>query len=384
MDIYGKVSGPLNAKGILVSVDDRPTELTFRGFQIDVEEHPRFTFRFEMSLPSAGHVSIRDTNFASSEGTSRTAVRGRGVVIDGHGPLPTDVEQVMIRPVWQLTDDEERRTKQAEFDFRPPAAALLAAERQVMDDAESPTPDKSAQPSTRTNTVMGMATALPRLSGLLDAGGNLPWMVLGLLALALGALHALEPGHGKTLVTAVALGPDVRFYQPAILGLATTIAHTGSVLVIAAVLWWSGTSKVVPLHVLLTRAGGFAIAAAGFWRLGRFLGGYALHDVAHAGSAMTSNLGLIGLGLAGGLVPCWDAVALIVLAAALGQLAAGVGLVLAFSAGMGVVLLVLGLVACKARSAAQGLNPDPAWQMKLGLASASVLAAIGLFLFLQY
>ena len=199
----------------------------------------------------------------------------------------------------------------------------------------------------------------------------------------LGAVHALEPGHGKTLVTAVALGPDVRFYQPAILGVATTIAHTGSVLVIAAILWWTGTSKVVPLHLLLTRAAGFAIAAAGFWRLGRHLGGYGAHDDSLPGSAKISNLGLVGLGLAGGLVPCWDAVALIVLAAALGRLAAGVGLVLAFSAGMGLVLVTLGSLACKARSVTLGPKPTTAWQTKLGLASASILAAIGLFLFLQ-
>jgi len=234
-----------------------------------------------------------------------------------------------------------------------------------------------------TMAVRESATVLPRLSRLLDSSQKLPWMVLGALALALGAVHALEPGHGKTLVTAVALGPDVRFYQPALLGVATTIAHTGSVLVIAAILWWTGTSEVVPLHLLLTRAAGFAIAAAGFWRLGRHLGGHGAHDFSRAGSAKISNLGLVGLGLAGGLVPCWDAVALIVLAAALGRLAAGVGLVLAFSVGMGLVLVTLGSLACKARSATLGLNPASAWQTKLGLATASILAAIGLFLFWQ-
>ena len=49
--------------------------------------------------------------------------------------------------------------------------------------------------------------------------------MLVLIALGLGAAHAIQPGHGKTLVTAVALGPDARFYQPALLGLATTLAH---------------------------------------------------------------------------------------------------------------------------------------------------------------
>ncbi len=383
LDRYGQVAGPLNAKGVLVSLDGRPATLTFRDYKVVVEEHPRYTFRFELVLPGRGHLAIRDTNYASSEGTSRLAVRTRGVVIDADGSLPSDVNQVAIRPVWQLTDDEERRTRQAEFDFRPPPLTQEAAAKPFTSDSLGQSSDSLGPSATMTMAVRDNARVLPGLSRLLDSSRDLPWMVLAALALALGAVHALEPGHGKTLVTAVALGPDVRLYQPALLGVATTIAHTGSVLVIAAILWWTGTSEVVPLHLLLTRFAGFAIAAAGFWRLGRHLGGHDAHDVSLRGSAPVSNLGLVGLGLAGGLVPCWDAVALVVLAAALGRLAAGVGLVLAFSAGMGLVLVTLGSLACKAKSATLGLKPTTAWQTKLGLASASFLAAIGLFLFLQ-
>ncbi len=383
LDLYGKVTGPLNAKGVLVSLDGRPATLAYQDFQYIVEEHPRFTFHFDLFLPSHGRLAIRDTNFASSEGTSRLAVRGRGVIIESDDPLPPEVDRIATRPVWQLTDDEERRTKQAEFDFRAQATAQPADVNRVTAEVGTRPSDQSVRSTTITETFTKGAIVLPRLSRLLDASRNLPWMLLGALAMALGAVHALEPGHGKTLVTAVALGPDVRFYQPAILGMATTFAHAGSVLVIAAILWWTGTSEVVPLHLVLTRAAGFAIAAAGFWRLGRILGGYGAHDVSLPSSAKISNLGLVGLGLAGGLVPCWDAVALIVLAAALGRLAAGVGLVLAFSGGMGFVLVTLGSLACKARSATMGLKPSSAAHAKLGLASASILAAIGLFLFVQ-
>jgi ABC-type nickel/cobalt efflux system permease component RcnA len=379
LDLYGKVTGPLNAKGILMTVDGQPSTLAFRDFVFAIEEHPRFTFHFDMALPGHGRLAIHDTNFASSEGTSRLAVRGQGFVIESDNPLPPDVTAVPIRPVWQLTDDEERRTKQAEFSFRL-AAAREAAANAAGKNGERPSflSGKSIKIAANTRTVTGV---LPRLSRLLDSSQNLPWIVLGTLALALGAVHALEPGHGKTLVTAVALGPDARFYQPAILGLAATVAHTGSVLVIAGVLWYTGTSKVVPLHFSLNRAAGFAIAAAGFWRLGRHLGGYPVHDDAFTGSVKASNLGLVGLGLAGGMVPCWDAVGLVVLAAALGRLAVGVGLVLAFSTGMGLVLVTLGALACKAKWVTLGRDPTITWQTKLGIASASILAVMGLFLF---
>ena len=49
--------------------------------------------------------------------------------------------------------------------------------------------------------------------------------------------------------------------------------------------------------------------------------------------------------MAGGLVPCWDAVALIVLAEAMGRLGLGVILLVAFSLGMAAVLVAVGWAA---------------------------------------
>ena len=118
---------------------------------------------------------------------------------------------------------------------------------------------------------------------------------------------------------------------------------------IAAVLWYTGTSRVGTIHQGLTQVAGFVIAASGFWRLGRHLGGYGEHAIETVDNVTRSDLGLIGLGLAGGLIPCWDAVGLLVMTAALGRLAAGVGLVIAFSAGMAAVLVAVGCLAWKAQ-----------------------------------
>jgi ABC-type nickel/cobalt efflux system permease component RcnA len=236
--------------------------------------------------------------------------------------------------------------------------------------ARIPRPNANAEPP---GPAVGLAN-------LLDRVGSRSWIVLALLALGLGAAHAIQPGHGKTLVTAVALGPGARLYQPALLGLATTIAHTGSVLGIALVLWLTGATRVGRFHQGLTQIAGFVIAAAGLWRIGRYLGGHGEHEREDLKMAGVSNFELLSLGFAGGLVPCWDAVGLIVLAAALNRLAAGVALVLAFSAGMAGVLITVGCVAWKLKSAATGLDRNPAWQWRLGLASAVVVSALGLYL----
>jgi ABC-type nickel/cobalt efflux system permease component RcnA len=369
--LYGQVTGPLNAKGFLVTVDESPIGVVSAGYSLVVEEHPRYTFHLEATIPAAGRLSIQDWNYVSSEGTSRLAIRGRdGVIIDGNDG-PTEVDQVPIRAVWELSDAEERRTKQATVRYRASVDGLKP---------RATAPSSLSRPTEPAVSTLDQSWGFSRL---LDDRSNLSWAMLGLIALGLGAAHAIQPGHGKTLVTAVALGPEARFYQPALLGLATTLAHISSVLLIAAVLWYTGTSRVGNIHRGLAQAAGFVIAASGFWRLGRHLGGHGEHEVETVGAVTRSDLGLVGLGIAGGLVPCWDAVGLLVMAAALGRLAAGVGLVLAFSAGMAAVLVAVGGIAWKVKAATIGLDGAPTWQRRLGLACGAILATIGLWLFLQ-
>ena len=232
---YGQVTGPLNRKGILVSIDGQPVELALRDFELAVEEHPRYIFHFEARIARDGRLAVRDTNYVSSEGTSRLAVRGRdGVNVSGDS-LPAEVERIEIRPVWMLSDDEERRTKQVEVRFRSatlPAGGIARESSPVHVARESnASPDESRSPS-----IENRNAGLNRISQLLDETTRISWPILLVIAMGLGAAHAIQPGHGKTLVTAVALGPDARFYQPALLGLATTVAHMGSVLLIAAAL----------------------------------------------------------------------------------------------------------------------------------------------------
>ena len=381
---YGQVTGPLNAKGFLVSCEGQPVALAVRDFDLVVEEHPRYTFHLVGALPERGRLSIHDTNYASSEGTSRLAVRARdGVQIDGD-TFPEDVDQIPIRPVWQLGDDEERRTRQTEIAFRTdPSASIAVAgstpvpSRQVAASDEAPT---SASQSGQTSPAEPDRTS--QLSRLLDRQSGVSWIGLVLIAAGLGAIHSIQPGHGKTLVSAIALQPEARWYQPALLGLVTTLAHTGSVLGVAALLWWTGASQVCALHQGLMQVAGFAIAAGGFWRIGRYLGGWEEHEgEGQIPPVAMSSASLVSLGLAGGLVPCWDAVGLIVLSAALGRLAVGVLLVIAFGAGMAAVLVGVGLLAARLKSAMLSSGAR-SWESQLGLLSGLILAGLGLVLFM--
>ena len=89
---------------------------------------------------------------------------------------------------------------------------------------------------------------------------------------------------------------------------------------------------------------------------------------------------MIGLGLAGGVVPCWDAVVLILLAEAVGRIALGLALLTAFSLGMACVLVAVGLTASRLRGFLQSRDADGAWVRRLGLASAGAVTMIGVYL----
>jgi nickel/cobalt transporter (NicO) family protein len=362
-DRYGRETSPLNAKGLLVWVDGDEVLLQPRHFDLAIEEHPRFTFHFSTALPSHGRLKVRDTNYVASEGTSRLAVRGlTGTKVDGDA-LPSNVEDIPIRPVWQLSDLEEKRTKGVEIAFSGSAE----------------TPERSGTDTRSTAPSSLKKTNLPALSRLLDRAFGLPWALTCLLAVALGAAHAIQPGHGKTLVAATVVSTRGSAWQGAVLALITTLTHMSSVLAIAGTLYLTHTTRYTEINTLLARSAGFVIAAIGLWRLGRHLGGYAEHDLEGVGTS-PGGRGLVGLGVAGGLVPCWDAVVLILVADLMGKLAVGVLLLAAFSLGMGFVLVLVGVLSSRLSKVLAQRDVLGGWERGLGVAGASILTAIGLYL----
>ena len=54
------------------------------------------------------------------------------------------------------------------------------------------------------------------------------------LAFGLGALHALEPGHGKTAMLVYLTGERKSFLHPLVMGLSTAVSHSVSLIAIAA------------------------------------------------------------------------------------------------------------------------------------------------------
>jgi len=86
------------------------------------------------------------------------------------------------------------------------------------------------------------------------------------------------------------------------------------------------------------------------------------------------------MGLGGGLVPCWDAVLLLIAALAMGRLGFALPLLLAFSLGLGAVLVGLGIGVVYAYRAGTKRFHESRWFRFLPAVSALFLVGVGVWL----
>src|SRR5262249_50515056 len=151
------------------------------------------------------------------------------------------------------------------------------------------------------------------------------WFLLWCVAFGLGAAHSIQPGHGKTIVAAASVGSGMGWMGGVLLALTTTFAHFASVFAIAAILWITPTTHYAGIQSALVWVAGLLVGMMGFWRIGRHLAGHVDHTEEDTRRTVVSRpRELIALGLAGGIIPCWDAVLLIVVAELAGMLGQGV------------------------------------------------------------
>ncbi len=174
------------------------------------------------------------------------------------------------------------------------------------------------------------------------------------IALIAGAGHALSPGHGKTMVAAYLVGSRGTPQQAVVLSLVTTLTHTISVFALGFLaLFLSGYVLPEQLYPVLSLLSGLMVCGVGFWLLDRHLNSVPKHDhhahnhshnhIHHPANSQVKFQSLLTLGIAGGLVPCPSALVLLLSAIALHQTAYGLLLVCAFSFGLAVVLVSIGL-----------------------------------------
>ncbi|MGD1022792.1 MAG: hypothetical protein ABR880_08410 [Candidatus Sulfotelmatobacter sp.] len=391
-----------------------------------------FVFRGKLELATGSHkLSYSDNNFPGRSGWKEIVVVGDGVVIVDSSAPNTDrsheltdySSDALNSPPQQLTALAGFRTSMKEAESH--ASTQTSSQGTVSQGGDlaylasaSPPPRQKQRPTlpavhpaanagaansvASTSSYLINAQSVPvfvvtssvlpvsapaherntprsRFTELISTQGTLSlWVLLSaaFIAAGLGALHALEPGHGKTIVAAYLVGSRGTARHAVLLGIVVTAAHTAGVFLLGAVTLYA-SRYIVPeqLYPWLGVISGLSVAGLGiFIFLRRWTGETGEHSHAtgegHShwllsmfkrptrveaangngacgGPAPTERAlslrELCTLGITGGIVPCPAALVVLLSAFSLHRIGFGLFLITAFSFGLAAVLVIVGL-----------------------------------------
>jgi ABC-type nickel/cobalt efflux system permease component RcnA len=228
---------------------------------------------------------------------------------------------------------------------------------------------------------------------LADAAAGRGVLVLLLLAAAgWGALHALSPGHGKSMVAAYLVGTRGTPRDALALGATVTVTHTAGVFALGGVALglshWILPEDLYPWLTLVSGAMVLAVGASvlrGRARAARAPAAAHAHGHGH-GHGHTHDHGplprrsLLVLGASAGIIPCPSALVVLLAAVAQHEIALGLLLIVAFSLGLAATLTTLGLLVVRASRLLQGVRPGRALAVYLPALSSLAIVAVGLVL----
>lgn len=341
-------------------------------------------------------IDFKDTNYSDRLGWREIVVQGSDVVLRDSS-LPTSSQSNRLRNYPTDLLSNPLKQSEAHVHFDPVAGS-----------AGSPSPSVQVNGVTvRPQDAFASLIATNDLS--------LPAILLSLLiAVTLGALHAVSPGHGKTIMAAYLVGTRGTVGQAMLLGLTVTLTHTLGVLALGVITLFA-SRYIVPesLYPWLSLISGVLVIAMGITlvynrfrsrRITQHDHDYA-HDhthshteEAHGGhdhehgehehghSHLTPEVleqgltipSLIGLGLVGGIVPSASALILLLAAISLQRIHFGIVLIIAFGLGMALVLVGVGVLLVRASDLIQRWRTPARVLPALPLLSAIVVIGAGI------
>jgi ABC-type nickel/cobalt efflux system permease component RcnA len=354
-----------------------------------------------------GEMTYEDDNYVQRAGWKEITVTAQTGVTLRNSSVPSESKSQ------QLTNYAENLLQ------APPQELRAALAFSMLSSARTPALASAATMSSSISERTGVQTPRNMLTELMTAGRLSTGVILFslLVAVGLGAFHALEPGHGKTMVAAYLIGSRGTAWHALILGLTVTVSHTIGVYALGGVALFA-SQYIVPeqLYPWLGLASGLLIAGTGIFLLGQALQGqhgYHDHDHhshdhghdhdhkhaprhthdheqardqvhghhhshhTHGHDGSVSYGALLTLGVTGGLIPCPAALVVLLSAVALHRIAFGLLLIVAFSLGLAVVLVGTGLLLVSARGVVQRWSGEGKWLEYLPFMSPLVITPLG-------
>jgi len=333
------------ADALIVTIDGRATALTLRASSVErlAGQAGLATLRVTLDLdaPAArdgARIDYRDGTYAGRIGWHAVvfggAFRAATVSIDE----PTN----------------ELRSYPTDPNIVPPDVTEASATVDLSASVARTNTGLAGLPRFAIDTSADVLSALLR-NGPVDLGALVATV---LVAMLLGALHALGPGHGKAMVAAYLVGSRGTPSQAVVLGATVTATHTIGVYLLGAVTLVAA-QYVLPerLYPALGVLSGLLVVAIGLSLLRARLRGLRrtgppehAHDHEHGeGPGQHRHDGPVGmrsllaLGVSGGLLPCPTALVVLLAAVSFHNVPLGMLLVAAFSVGLAAVLTAIGL-----------------------------------------
>lgn len=312
-----------------------------------------FIVRFNRDrLASRNDVRYVDTNFEGRAGWKEIVVSGDGSVVIGESS-PSGVDRsrrLMSYPDNMMNSPPQDLTARFIFTLRGPGPEKVGGIPEPIDPPGRGTPAEVSIPETQARGGSQWDLRFMRL--VTEKDGSRSVLLFSLfLAMLLGAFHALEPGHGKTLVAAYLVGSRGTAKHALLLGIIVTVTHTAGVYLLGAVTLYL-SKYIIPerLYPWMGFSSGIAIAGIGLIMFLRRIRGRSNHSHPHPhthpgdGIETVTHRQLLALGITGGIVPCPAALVVLLGAVSLGRVGFGLLLIVAFSVGMAAVLVVIGLL----------------------------------------
>jgi nickel/cobalt transporter (NicO) family protein len=390
---YARLYAPILAARLGLRVGDKPVKLvcvkrtpTLKDENEENLGHLRCDFVFEATAPldpaTKTPLEFRDDTWIDQPGDVR-------LFFESAGPFKVDIRQapdeaLMKRSLLDLRAGDEDRLHTLRLEILPADTAKShTAETAVAPHRAVPMAPPSTPPA------HGDQQSLLLLLQTHEGG----FFVVLLISALFGAVHALTPGHGKTLVAAYLVGQRGTVSHAIFLGIVTTLTHTGAVMILAAILWYGMTREQLEAIMTQVQFGvGMAMVCFGLFLFFQRLRGRADHihiGAGHHHAPDGSHLppptditwfGLILLGVTGGIIPCFDAIVMLFWAIGMNLLDWALPMLLAFSAGLASVLVLLGILVVKVRGFADSRLGAGRLVKWLPVLSAVAIVVLGFWL----
>lgn len=427
-------------RGLKVTANGQPVSLHPGKVQAWMAEGaasmPVVRVAVELSAAIAGtdiRLTYEDTNFTGRAGWKEIVVApaaGIEILAGATGPdrskaLAEYPADSTAAPPQNLTATVEWRVTVPPMvsSVQPSPKPVLKSEddRPALTPANAPSVPAAGGPVEKAPGTVQRGDFLSTLLSRNEIPFSLALLGLG-AAFALGAVHAMSPGHGKTIVAAYLVGSRGTFQHAMFLGAIVTFTHTVSVFLLGlGTLFLSKyilPEKIVPWLGAISGLSIVMIGIALFRKRWMSLRRGHRHDHSHGHDhdhhdhhghdhhhhhdhshdhghdhgdghhhhhvpeGEVTLASLIALGVSGGLVPCPSALVLLLSSIAIGRTGYGLLLLVGFSLGLAVVLMAIGGLVLYAKHllpSSAKLTESTAFRL-VPVLSAAVIVCVGLLM----